>query len=91
MKKHLWCGLVAVAAMLLPAESKAYDGPWCAVINFGGMGSSENCSMPSFEVCRELAIQYGSSSFCRQNPGWDGYQNWRGQTKSRPHKKKRHR
>jgi hypothetical protein len=78
--------------MLVSQESLATEGPWCAVLNFGSMGPSENCSMPSFEVCRELATHYGSASFCRQNPGWPGYRPPGPKAGSRVHKKKhRHR
>jgi hypothetical protein len=90
VKKRLWWGAVVAAALLLPGEGLAYEGPWCAVINFGGMGPSENCSMPSFEVCRELAMQYGSSSFCRQNGAWPGYRSSSPKTKS-PARKRKHR
>ena len=84
-----WCGALVAAALLLPAEGRAYDGPWCAVINFGGMGPSENCSMPSFEACRQLAAQYGPSSFCRHNAAWQGQRSSNPHSKSRAHKKKR--
>jgi hypothetical protein len=61
--------LAAVAALLAfnPDSARAYDGPWCAVISLGGGFVSENCSMPSFEVCRAEALRFGSTSFCRQN------------------------
>jgi len=88
MQKHLWSLAVAAVVLLLPKEGLAYEGPWCAVINFGGMGPSENCSMPSFEVCRQLAMQYGSSSFCRQNAAWPGNRPSNPQAKSPAHRKK---
>lgn len=61
--------LAAVAALLAfnSNSARAYDGPWCAVISLGGGFVSENCSMPSFEVCRAEAMRFGSTSFCRQN------------------------
>jgi hypothetical protein len=61
--------LAALAALLAfkPDGARAYDGPWCAVISLGGGFVSENCSMPSFEVCRQEAMRFGSTSFCRQN------------------------
>lgn len=87
MRKLLWCGAVAVAALLLPKEGVAAEGPWCAVINLGGAGPAENCSMPSFEVCRELTMPYGPSSFCRQNAAWPGYRTSGPKTKSPARKK----
>ena len=57
-----------VALFLFDASgARAYDGPWCAVISLGGGFVSENCSMPSFEVCRAEALRFGPTSFCRQN------------------------
>ena len=66
--------LAALAALFAfkPDSARAYDGPWCAVINLGGGSSSENCSMPSFEVCRAYALGFGSTSFCRQNGNFRG-------------------
>jgi hypothetical protein len=92
VKRHLLAGAVAAGVLVVDPCAQAAEGPWCAVLNFGGMGPSENCSMPSFEVCRELAMQYGSASFCRQNPGWPGHRPSKQQSKShRVQKKHRHR
>jgi hypothetical protein len=89
MQKLLLCGTLVAAAMLFPQATRAAEGPWCAVLNFGSMGPSENCSMRSFEACRELAMHYGSSSFCRQNAAWPGYRPSGPQAKSHARKKKR--
>mgnify|MGYP002651076284 CR=1 FL=1 len=61
--------LAATAALLVfnVKGARAYDGPWCAVISLGGGFVSENCTMPSFEVCRQEAMRFGPTSFCRQN------------------------
>jgi Protein of unknown function (DUF3551) len=61
--------LAAIAALLLlnSERARAYDGPWCAIISLGGGFVSENCSMPSFEVCRAEALRFGPTSFCRVN------------------------
>jgi hypothetical protein len=66
---HKTVMLAAVAALLAlkPDSARAYNGPWCAVISLGGGFVSENCSMPSFEVCRAEALRFGPTSFCRQN------------------------
>ena len=72
MRKH---AMIALAALFVSSanEAEAYDGPWCAVISFGGGVVSENCSMPSFEVCRREALSFGPTSFCRQNGYFRGY------------------
>jgi hypothetical protein len=86
MPRLLLSATLAAAALLFPAQSRAAEGPWCAVINVGSMGPAERCSMPSFEACRALAMQYGSSSFCRQNPAWPGYRPSGPKTKSHARK-----
>ena len=73
MQKSTLLAACAALFVLSASEVRAYDGPWCAVINFGGGSVSENCSMPSFEVCRAYALRYGSTSFCRQNGYFQGY------------------
>jgi hypothetical protein len=83
---RLWCGALFATVLLLPSQSLAVEGPWCAVIDLGGGSPAENCSMPSFEICREEVRPYGSTSFCRQNPGWPGYDPARAQ---RPGKHRR--
>ena len=67
--------LAALAALFVLSanEARAYDGPWCAVISLGGGTVSENCSMPSFEVCRAEALRFGPTSFCRHNGYFRGY------------------
>jgi hypothetical protein len=89
MRKLLLSVALAVMALPLSGPASALEGPWCAVLNFGGMGPAEKCDMPSFEVCRELAMQYGTASFCRQNPGWPGYRQQGPQERSAAHRKKR--
>lgn len=86
MRKLLLCG--ALLALLPAGQAWAYEGPWCAVLNFGSFGPVERCSMPSFEACREEALHYGSSSFCRQNGRWPGYWKSNPPSKFRAHKKK---
>src|SRR5947207_1464474 len=73
MRKHAMLAALAAWFLLSPNAARAYDGPWCAVISFGGGTVSENCSMPSFEVCRAEALRFGSTSFCRQNGYFRGY------------------
>jgi hypothetical protein len=88
MRKFLLLGVVTTAALLPSLRSSAYyEGPWCAILNDGGGSVSENCSMSSFEMCREEALRNGTSSFCRQNGRYPGY--WSAGSRPRPtHRKK---
>lgn len=90
MRKILLCGALAAAALLPAGESRAYEGPWCAVANLGFGVIREDCSMPNFEVCREEAQSFGSTAFCRVNGAYPGYRS-PGKERHRPlrHKKKR--
>ena len=73
MRKHAMLAACAALLVLSASQALAYDGPWCAVISIGRGSVSENCSMPSFEVCRREALSFGSTSFCRQNGYFRGY------------------
>jgi hypothetical protein len=67
---------VAVVAMVVLAgqrPGRAYDGPWCAVTNTGGGTVQWNCSLPTFEMCRQEVIA-GNRGFCNPNPRWVGDQ-----------------
>jgi len=90
MRRLLLSVALTVMALPLSGPASAAEGPWCAVLNLGGMGPAEKCDMPSFEVCRELAMQYGTASFCRENPGWPGYRHPVSQERSTRHRKKHH-
>jgi hypothetical protein len=82
--------LAAAAALLVFSANGAHaygDGSWCAVISIGGGVVSENCSMPSFEVCRQEASHFGPTSFCRQNGYFQGYRTE--PARHRPRKSKR--
>jgi hypothetical protein len=86
---HKTLMLAAAATLFLgPKSALAYgNGPWCAVISIGGGVVSENCSMPSFEVCRSYALGFGPTSFCRHNGYFQGYP--AESTRQRPKKSKR--
>ncbi|WP_068018529.1 hypothetical protein [Rhodoplanes sp. Z2-YC6860] len=74
MHKAVMLAAAATLLLLGPKGAFAYgNGPWCAVISVGGGFVSENCSMPSFEVCRQEASHFGPTSFCRQNGYFRGY------------------
>jgi len=86
--------MLAAAATLLflgPKSALAYgNGPWCAVISIGGGVVSENCSMPSFEVCRSYASSFGPTSFCRNNGYFQGYPAEPARHRARKSKRKHH-
>jgi hypothetical protein len=89
MKKYLLLGALTVAALLPAGESHAYyEGPWCAVVNDGAGNVVENCSMRSFEMCRQEALIGGATAFCRINGRFPGY--WSGQGEPRRVKKSKH-
>lgn len=89
MRNLLTVGLLAAAALLPSRQSQAYEGPWCAVVNIGGSVVQEICSMETFEKCREEALRFGMTSFCRQNPAYSGY--WSKPAEShRPKYRRRH-
>jgi hypothetical protein len=73
MRRHAMLAACAALIMLSANEARAYDGPWCAVYSIGRGSVREDCSMPSFEVCRREALSFGSTSFCRQNGYFRGY------------------
>jgi Protein of unknown function (DUF3551) len=50
---------------LCPA--KATEGPWCAWVTIGGDDGIENCSMRTFEMCRQ-EITGGNRGSCYPNP-----------------------
>lgn len=60
------------------------------MISLGGGFVSENCSMPSFEVCRQEALRFGPTSFCRQNGYFQGYSQDVTRSRARKAKRARH-
>jgi hypothetical protein len=73
MQKPVMVAALAAVFAISVNDAHAYDGPWCAVISVGGGFVSENCSMPSFDVCRAEASRFGPTSFCRQRGYFPGY------------------
>jgi hypothetical protein len=57
--------ITALAAAARPA--RAHEGPWCALYP-GGEGTTEICSLESFERCLDEIHGTGGSSFCARNP-----------------------
>ena len=90
MQKHAMLAALAALIVLSANEARAYDGPWCAVISLGRGVVSENCSMPSFEVCRREALSFGPTSFCRQNGYFRGYSSENTRYRVKKPKRSRH-
>jgi hypothetical protein len=66
-------GFLAAAAVLPSQPSLAFEGPWCAVVVMGDDLAQEVCSFDTFGACREEAMRFGTTSFCRQNSRYPGY------------------
>jgi Protein of unknown function (DUF3551) len=65
--------LTASALLAATIESHATEQPWCIVFG-GSQGPIENCSMRTFEMCRQEAIA-GNRGSCFLNPYYAG--DWR--------------
>ena len=78
--------VIAAAAVLSvgASSSHATEGPWCAWSPIGKGDFSENCSMRSYEMCRQ-AITGGNRGSCYPNPryGNDSGSNGYGSVRSR--------
>ena len=80
-------GFLTIATLFSSRPGLAAEGPWCAIVNLGAGVVYEQCSMTSFELCRQEALRFGMTSFCRQNPAYPGY--WSGQREPRAKKNRR--
>jgi hypothetical protein len=66
--------VAAIAAMLSAntSASRATEGPWCSWITIGGDGNGvENCSLRSYEMCRQ-EITGGDRGSCYPNARFGG-------------------
>lgn len=90
MKRLIYAGATILAAMtwhLQPAQARLLrEGPWCAVINFGGGDVVWDCEFNSVEECRPNVIA-GTRGFCNPNPRWPG---WSAPAETGPKKHVRH-
>ena len=62
--------LAAIACANLSPSTRASEGPWCALRNFGS-DLSEDCQFRTFEECR-VTVVAGIRGFCNPNPRWQG-------------------
>jgi hypothetical protein len=70
MRILLIAGVAFVAALLEARPVQAYyEGPWCAVLNYGNGSMYEDCQYASIEACRPHVLA-GNRGFCNPNPRW---------------------
>jgi hypothetical protein len=58
--------VLALAQPLGGSAAQAAQGPWCAEMSVGGGVIQRDCSMRSFEQCRQMVIA-GNRGFCSAN------------------------
>ena len=51
-----------------PGFVRAFEGPWCALLNFGS-DVTEDCQYRSLQECLP-AVTGGFRGFCNHNPRW---------------------
>ncbi len=71
MSRIVLAAFVATA-LATSAPAGAAEGPWCALLNFGG-DISEDCQYRTLEQCLP-AVTGGFRGFCNPNPRWHGAQ-----------------
>jgi hypothetical protein len=64
-------GAVLIAISFEVSQAKAYEGPWCAIQNFGSGSAYEDCQYATLEACRPHVLA-GNRGFCNPNPRWVG-------------------
>ena len=69
MRILLIAGVALVAVLLEAGPVQAYEGPWCAVLNYGNGSAYEDCRYSSIETCRPNVLA-GNRGFCNLNPRW---------------------
>jgi hypothetical protein len=67
VRKVLLCGVLLCVFATPSDASQRYRGGWCLVANLGIGAVHENCSFPTFEMCRAHTFRYGSTAFCRMS------------------------
>ena len=91
MRMILVLAVTAAALLLNVRAGQAYEGPWCATMDIGAAGVTEDCSIPSYELCLQLTIA-GNRGFCARNPRWPGWYSADDEPRSYRHRRhRRHR
>ena len=70
MPRIVLAAVFAGAVLAASAPARAAEGPWCALLNFGG-DISEDCQYRTLEQCLP-AVTGGFRGFCNPNPRWHG-------------------
>ena len=64
----LLTSVLAAIASTASSPTRASEGPWCAIRNFGA-DISEDCQFRTLEECR-VTVVAGFRGFCNPNPRW---------------------
>jgi hypothetical protein len=67
MRAALFATAIVAILSVNVSSSRATEGPWCAWVTIGEGDGAENCSLPSFEACRQ-EITGGNRGSCYPNP-----------------------
>ena len=67
MRAALLVAAITAALFTGVSSSHATEGPWCSWVTIGQGNGVENCSLPSFEACRQEIIA-GNKGSCYPNP-----------------------
>jgi Protein of unknown function (DUF3551) len=67
MRAMLLAAATLAAVSVGTSSSHATEGPWCAWVTIGQGNGFANCSMLSFEMCRQ-EITGGNRGSCYPNP-----------------------
>ena len=69
MVRMIFAAVIALAAVVVCLQSaKAYEAPWCAVINTG-LDVHWDCQYQSLEQCYPTVLA-GNRGFCNPNPSF---------------------
>ena len=82
MRILLIAGAALIAVLLEARPVQAYEGPWCAVVNYGSGSAYEDCQYATLEACRPHVLA-GNRGFCNQNPRWVGAPNAKPRVRNR--------
>jgi hypothetical protein len=63
--------VVVVAVTFGSPAARAYQAPWCAVMNFGNGSAYWDCQYSSLAACVPNVLA-GNRGFCNPNPAYNG-------------------
>jgi Protein of unknown function (DUF3551) len=71
MRFMMTVAVVVAAVEFGPPAVKAYEAPWCAVINMGRGEAYWDCQYRTVEQCVPVILT-GNRGFCNPNPAYVG-------------------